>query len=62
MQEFLRKKKKMKELHDYCTIDDEVYSLWKEKTLKKYDAFPAIGARRTDTSDDVGSKVVKSDL
>ncbi len=50
MQEFLREWEKMKELHDHCTIDDEVYSLWKEKTLKKYDAFPAIGAGRTNIS------------
>lgn len=47
MQEFLREWEKMKELHDQCTIDDEVYSLWAEKTLKKYDAFPAIGEERS---------------
>lgn len=29
--------KKIKELHDNKTIDDELYDLWIEKTLKKYD-------------------------
>lgn len=29
--------KKIKELHDSKTIDDELYDLWMEKTLKKYD-------------------------
>lgn len=43
MQEFLREWEKMKELHDHCTIDDEVYSLWIEKTLKKYDKYQARG-------------------
>lgn len=52
MQEFLKEWEKMKELHDHCTIDDEVYSLWTEKTLKKYDAFPAIGEGRTNISND----------
>lgn len=29
--------KKIKDLHDSQTIDDELYNLWIEKTLKKYD-------------------------
>ncbi len=28
---------KIKDLHDNKTIDDELYNLWLEKTLKKYD-------------------------
>lgn len=32
---FLEEWEKMKTLHDNNTIDDEVYSLWIEKTLKK---------------------------
>lgn len=32
---FLEEWEKMKTLHDNGTIDDEVYSLWIEKTLKK---------------------------
>ncbi len=35
--------RKMKELHDKNTIDDGVYSLWAEKTLKDYDNVPAVG-------------------
>ncbi len=33
---FLEEWKKMKLLHDNGTIDDDVYKLWIEKTLKKY--------------------------
>ena len=40
IQEFLIEWEKMKDLHDNITIDDDVYNLWIEKTLKKYDAFP----------------------
>ena len=43
MQEFFREWEKMKELHDHLTIDDEVYELWAEKTLKKYDTYQAVG-------------------
>lgn len=28
---------KIKDLHDAKTIDDELYNLWIEKTLQKYD-------------------------
>lgn len=34
---FLTEWEKMKTLHDNGTIDDDVYSLWTEKTLKKDD-------------------------
>lgn len=37
MDSFLEEWNKMKILHDDNTIDDEVYALWVEKTLKKYD-------------------------
>lgn len=43
MQNFIKEWKKMKQVHDDSTIDDEVYNLWIEKILKKYDAFPAMG-------------------
>lgn len=43
MQDFIKEWEKMKKIHDESTIDDEVYNLWIEKTLKKYDEFPAIG-------------------
>lgn len=33
---FANEWKKIKELHDNKTIDDELYDLWLEKTLKKY--------------------------
>ena len=34
---FITEWKKIKDLHDNKTIDDELYNLWLEKTLKKYD-------------------------
>jgi len=34
---FIAEWEKMKSLHDNKTIDDELYNLWLEKTLKKYD-------------------------
>lgn len=34
---FIDEWKKIKDLHDKKTIDDELYDLWIEKTLKKYD-------------------------
>lgn len=34
--DFLNEWQKMKTIHDSNTIDDELYSLWVEKTLKKY--------------------------
>ena len=37
MVNFVTEWKKIKELHDNKTIDDELYNLWLEKTLKKYD-------------------------
>ncbi|MCI8319070.1 MAG: helix-turn-helix transcriptional regulator [Lachnospiraceae bacterium] len=40
MNEFLKEWEKMKDLHDNNIIDDDVYNLWIEKTLKKYDTFP----------------------
>ncbi len=43
IQDFIREWEKMKKVHDDFTIDDDVYNLWIEKTLKKYDEFPAIG-------------------
>lgn len=43
LQDFIREWEKMKKVHDDSTIDDEVYSLWIEKTLKKYDKFPVLG-------------------
>ncbi len=43
MQDFIKEWEKMKKVHDDSTIDDEVYNLWIEKILKKYDAFPAMG-------------------
>lgn len=36
MVKFIDEWKKIKELHDTKTIDDELYELWVEKTLKKY--------------------------
>lgn len=36
MIDFIGEWQKMKELHDNSTIDDELYDLWIEKTLKKY--------------------------
>lgn len=33
---FFNEWKKMKDLHDNKTIDNELYDLWIEKTLKKY--------------------------
>lgn len=44
MYNFIDDWRKMKELHDKNTIDDGVYSLWAEKTLKDYDNVPAVGA------------------
>ncbi len=43
MKDFLFEWDKMKELHDKDTIDDDVYNLWIEKTLKKFDEFPVVG-------------------
>lgn len=43
MKEFISEWEKMKELHDKSSIDDDLYNLWIEKTIKKYDAFLAIG-------------------
>lgn len=37
LKQFIEEWDKMKRLHDDETIDDEVYDLWVEKTLKKYD-------------------------
>lgn len=37
MKEFMVEWEKMKQLHDDGTIDEDVYTLWIEKTLKKYD-------------------------
>ena len=37
IQEYLVEWEKMKDLHDSMVIDDDVYNLWIEKTLKKYD-------------------------
>lgn len=37
MTNFIAEWKKIKALHDNKTIDDELYNLWLEKTLKKYD-------------------------
>lgn len=37
LNEFLQEWISIKELHDHKTIDDEVYGLWCEKTLRKYD-------------------------
>lgn len=34
---FANEWKKIKDLHDAKTIDDELYNLWIEKTLQKYD-------------------------
>lgn len=34
---FAKEWEKIKELHDTKTIDNELYSLWIEKTLRKYD-------------------------
>lgn len=34
---FAKEWEKIKELHDTQTIDNELYSLWIEKTLRKYD-------------------------
>lgn len=42
MQDFIKEWEKMKKVHDDFTIDDDVYNLWIEKTLKKYDEFPAL--------------------
>ncbi len=36
MEDILTEWKKMQELHNRSTIDDEVYALWIEKTIKKY--------------------------
>lgn len=36
LKEFLADWKKMRELNINGTIDDEVYSLWREKTIRKY--------------------------
>lgn len=36
MKSFIKEWIKMKELHDSNSIDDDVYNLWKEKTLLKY--------------------------
>lgn len=36
MKEFIVEWEKMKRLHDDRTIDDDVYNLWIEKTLNKY--------------------------
>ena len=46
---FLQDWKKMKELHDNNSIDDEVYSLWFEKTINKYQ----IDLARGDGWDDI---------
>ncbi len=43
MQDFIEEWEKMKDLHDNNLIDDEVYNLWAEKTLKKYKDAPAVG-------------------
>lgn len=43
MQDFIKEWEKMKKVHDDFTIDDDVYNLWIEKTLKKYDEFPTLG-------------------
>lgn len=52
IQEFIKDWEKMKDLHDKLIIDDDVYNLWMEKTLKEYDSFAAIGDgwnKETDT-------------
>lgn len=43
MKEFIDEWEKMKKLHDKSSIDDDLYNLWIEKTIKKYDAFLAVG-------------------
>ncbi len=43
IQEFIKDWEKMKDLHDKSIIDDDVYNLWMEKTLKEYDSFATIG-------------------
>lgn len=48
LQEFLKDWKKMRQLYVTKTIDNEVYSLWIEKTIKKYD-FPIT----TELSDEI---------
>lgn len=48
VQEFLEDWKKMKELYQSNTIDEEVYLLWVEKTINKYN-FPTIKLSKNDT-------------
>lgn len=43
MQNFINEWEKMKALHDNFSIDDDLYDLWIEKTIKKYDAFLTVG-------------------
>lgn len=40
IKEFIGEWEKMKKLHDAKTIDDDLYNLWIEKTIKKYNTFP----------------------
>lgn len=49
IQEFLIEWEKMKDLHDSSTIDDDVYNLWIEKTLGKYDSFPVTNMKCNDS-------------
>lgn len=49
--DFLNEWEKMKSLHSNKTIDDEVYALWIEKTLKKYSNENLDGSFNVDDSD-----------
>lgn len=43
IEEFIDEWEKMKGLYDNLQIDDDLYNLWIEKTIRKYDAFLAVG-------------------